>query len=116
MNISLLMMTFLFSQLSLPSVFSSTFYGLSPFCFNLTHFYFDFVSSNILSMAAHSEHQANVPALFVDTGISASPGADTMTEGGSAAATVLQSEVLNWSVAVCKSRYSDCLDARWFTA
>lgn len=50
-------------------------------------------------MGAHTGHQLNVPTLPVGIGVGASPGADTVPEGSSALATVLRSEVVEWSVA-----------------
>lgn len=43
-------------------------------------------------MPTHSEDLADVPALPVGTGVSASLGANTMSEGRSAAVTVSSSE------------------------
>lgn len=39
-----------------------------------------------------------------------------MPDGGSAPATVLRSEVVNWSVTEYTSRYVDCSDAPRFSA
>lgn len=54
----------------------------------------------------------NVPALPVDAGVGASPEADIMPESGSAPATVLRSEVVDWFAVNYKFRFADWLNPR----
>lgn len=51
------------------------------------------------SMATHFGNHVDVPAMLVDTGVGVSLRSDTMREGRSAPATVLRSDVVDWSVA-----------------
>lgn len=56
----------------------------------------------------------NVPVLPADTGVGASPGDDTISEGNSALATILWSKTAGWPVANYKSRYANFFDAHQF--
>lgn len=67
-------------------------------------------------MSAHSGDEVDVPALSVSPAVGPSPAVVLMPEGGSAAATVMRPEAVDWSVADCKSKFVDCFDVCRFNA
>lgn len=67
-------------------------------------------------MSAHSGHQVDQPALLVKAGDGASLEVVTMFEDDSAAATVVRSEAVDWSVMDYMFIYADCFDVCRFNA